>query len=197
MCTSLPACLPACKCTACRCFCPPAFPRCARCAHTLAPLLSTSFSLGRRAWAAGGRARGGGPGPPVPAPLPALQARGTHTLHREHHPCKPGVARTAVFGGRGPAPGRPQEPPCRNCSKLRARALAHLTARSAPSAPCRLLVHVVDGTSPDPMGDFRAIRQELELFNPELAVKPQVGGGQGGGGAGARQRGPGKSSVMQ
>ena len=58
-------------------------------------------------------------------------------------------------------------------------------------------MHVVDGTSPDPMGDFRAIRQELELFNPELAVKPQVGGGQGGGGAGARQRGPGKSSVMQ
>ncbi|PSC71478.1 GTP-binding chloroplastic [Micractinium conductrix] len=39
---------------------------------------------------------------------------------------------------------------------------------------CRLLVHVVDGTSPDPMGDFRAIRQELELFNPELAVKPQM-----------------------
>ncbi|EFN58274.1 hypothetical protein CHLNCDRAFT_8434, partial [Chlorella variabilis] len=39
---------------------------------------------------------------------------------------------------------------------------------------CRLLVHVVDGTSPDPMGDYRAIRQELELFNPQLAAKPQV-----------------------
>ncbi len=39
---------------------------------------------------------------------------------------------------------------------------------------CRLLVHVVDGTSPDPMGDYRAIRQELELFNPQLAEKPQV-----------------------
>jgi GTP-binding protein len=40
---------------------------------------------------------------------------------------------------------------------------------------CRVLVHVVDGTSPDPMGDYRAIRQELELFNPDLAAKPQVG----------------------
>lgn len=39
---------------------------------------------------------------------------------------------------------------------------------------CRVLVHVVDGTSPDPMGDYRAIRQELELFNPELADKPQL-----------------------
>lgn len=39
---------------------------------------------------------------------------------------------------------------------------------------CRVLVHVIDGTSPDPMGDYRAIRQELELFNPELALKPQV-----------------------
>lgn len=39
---------------------------------------------------------------------------------------------------------------------------------------CRLLVHVVDGTSPDPMGDYRAIRQELELFNPQLAAKPQI-----------------------
>lgn len=29
--------------------------------------------------------------------------------------------------------------------------------------------------SPDPMGDYRAIRQELELFNPLLATKPQVG----------------------
>lgn len=46
---------------------------------------------------------------------------------------------------------------------------------------CRLLVHVVDGTSPDPMGDYRAIRQELELFNPQLAAKPQVGWGGGGG----------------
>eukprot|EP00887_Chlorella_sp_A99_P002031 scaffold18.g2031.t1 len=39
---------------------------------------------------------------------------------------------------------------------------------------CRVLVHVVDGTSRDPMGDYRAIRQELELFNPLLASKPQA-----------------------
>eukprot|EP00798_Chlamydomonas_sp_ICE-L_P000270 gene270-4016_t len=39
---------------------------------------------------------------------------------------------------------------------------------------CRALVHVIDGTSPDPMGDFNAINLELELFNPELKDKPQV-----------------------
>lgn len=39
---------------------------------------------------------------------------------------------------------------------------------------CRVLVHVVDGTSPDPLGDYDAIQQELTLFSPELAVKPQI-----------------------
>lgn len=39
---------------------------------------------------------------------------------------------------------------------------------------CRVLVHVIDGTSPDPLGDYDAIQQELRLFNPELAQKPQV-----------------------
>lgn len=39
---------------------------------------------------------------------------------------------------------------------------------------CRALVHVVDGTSPDPLGDYDAIRTELELFSPELAAKPSV-----------------------
>jgi GTP-binding protein len=68
---------------------------------------------------------------------------------------------------------------------------------------CRVLVHVVSGSSPDPIGDFRAIQQvssnkdkvggradafhspsfapasssgaqELELFNPRLLQKPQV-----------------------
>ena len=39
---------------------------------------------------------------------------------------------------------------------------------------CKVLVHVVDGTSPDPLGDFDAIQTELRLFNPELAEKPQV-----------------------
>ena len=41
---------------------------------------------------------------------------------------------------------------------------------------CRALVHVVDGSSPDPVGDFRAIQLELELFNPALLEKPQVWG---------------------
>lgn len=40
---------------------------------------------------------------------------------------------------------------------------------------CRLLVHTLDGTSPDPLGDYNAINLELELFNPELRVS---GGGQ-------------------
>lgn len=39
---------------------------------------------------------------------------------------------------------------------------------------CRVLVHVVDGTSPDPVGDFNAINLELELFNPDLKDKPQL-----------------------
>ncbi|KAK9834951.1 hypothetical protein WJX84_007503 [Apatococcus fuscideae] len=38
---------------------------------------------------------------------------------------------------------------------------------------CRLLIHVVDGSSPDPVGDWKAIQTELELFNPELLDKPQ------------------------
>jgi GTP-binding protein len=38
----------------------------------------------------------------------------------------------------------------------------------------RLLIHVVRGDSPDPVGDFEAINQELVLFNPELADKPQI-----------------------
>jgi hypothetical protein len=43
-----------------------------------------------------------------------------------------------------------------------------------PSQRCRALVHVVDGTSPDPVGDFAAINLELELFNPALKDKPQI-----------------------
>ncbi|KXZ51499.1 hypothetical protein GPECTOR_12g462 [Gonium pectorale] len=39
---------------------------------------------------------------------------------------------------------------------------------------CRVLVHVIDGTSPDPVGDFNAINLELELFNPVLRDKPQL-----------------------
>merc|ERR1719353_389192 len=39
---------------------------------------------------------------------------------------------------------------------------------------CRLLVHVVDGSAADPVGDFEAVVTELRLFSPWLANKPSV-----------------------
>lgn len=39
---------------------------------------------------------------------------------------------------------------------------------------CRVLIHVLRGDSEDVLGDFVAINQELELFNPKLANKTQV-----------------------
>ena len=39
---------------------------------------------------------------------------------------------------------------------------------------CRVLVHVIDGSSRDPLYDFKAIQNELEMFSPELLAKPQV-----------------------
>jgi len=38
---------------------------------------------------------------------------------------------------------------------------------------CRVLIHLLDGASPDPVGDLEAVNQELTLFNPALASKPQ------------------------
>ena len=38
----------------------------------------------------------------------------------------------------------------------------------------RVLIHVLNGDSPDPLGDFEAINQELALFNPALVDKPQI-----------------------
>lgn len=38
----------------------------------------------------------------------------------------------------------------------------------------RVLIHLLNGSSPDPLGDYEAINQELALFNPELADKPQI-----------------------
>lgn len=38
----------------------------------------------------------------------------------------------------------------------------------------RLLIHLLNGDSPDPLGDFAAINQELALFNPMLVDKPQL-----------------------
>jgi len=38
----------------------------------------------------------------------------------------------------------------------------------------RILIHLLAGDSPDPLGDFEAINQEMTLFNPMLADKPQI-----------------------
>ena len=38
----------------------------------------------------------------------------------------------------------------------------------------RLLIHILDGLSPDPVGDYHAINQEMVLFKPHLADKPQI-----------------------
>ena len=38
----------------------------------------------------------------------------------------------------------------------------------------RILIHVLAGDSPDPLGDYTAINQELQLFNPQLLAKPQI-----------------------
>jgi GTP-binding protein len=38
----------------------------------------------------------------------------------------------------------------------------------------RVLIHLINGLSPDPLGDYDAINQELELFNPALRDKPQI-----------------------
>ena len=38
----------------------------------------------------------------------------------------------------------------------------------------RILIHLLNGASPDPLGDYAAINQELHLFNPGLADKPQL-----------------------
>lgn len=39
---------------------------------------------------------------------------------------------------------------------------------------CKILIHLVDGTSKDPVKDFLAINNELQLFSPILAQKPQI-----------------------
>ena len=39
---------------------------------------------------------------------------------------------------------------------------------------CRVLIHMVSGASPDPMGDYAALNQELSLFKPALADKVQL-----------------------
>mmetsp|Transcript_18562 Transcript_18562/g.18641 ORF Transcript_18562/g.18641 Transcript_18562/m.18641 type:complete len:418 (-) Transcript_18562:92-1345(-) len=39
---------------------------------------------------------------------------------------------------------------------------------------CRILLHIVNGDSVNPISDFLAINQELQLFSPVLAQKPQI-----------------------
>lgn len=39
---------------------------------------------------------------------------------------------------------------------------------------CKVLLHVVDGTSEDPIGDFKIINKELKDYDTFLAEKPQV-----------------------
>lgn len=38
----------------------------------------------------------------------------------------------------------------------------------------RVLLHVVDATVSDPIATYEAVREELELYNPALAAKPEV-----------------------
>ena len=38
----------------------------------------------------------------------------------------------------------------------------------------RLLIHLLNGDSPDPLGDYEAINQEMILFNPILAERSQI-----------------------
>ena len=38
----------------------------------------------------------------------------------------------------------------------------------------RLLLHLLNGASPDPLAEFEQINQELALFSPKLAGKPQI-----------------------
>jgi GTPase len=38
----------------------------------------------------------------------------------------------------------------------------------------RVLIHLLDGLSPDPLADFSQINSELALFDPRLAEKPQL-----------------------
>ena len=39
---------------------------------------------------------------------------------------------------------------------------------------CKMIIHIVNVESEDPVGDFESINRELQLFSQELANKPQV-----------------------
>jgi GTPase len=40
----------------------------------------------------------------------------------------------------------------------------------------RVLIHLLDGSSPDPIADFSTINRELEEYSPALSYKPQIVG---------------------
>ena len=50
--------------------------------------------------------------------------------------------------------------------------LGHQFLRHAERA--RVYVHLIDGLSDDPAGDFLMLNRELQEFSPMLAAKPQV-----------------------
>ncbi|GGL77557.1 GTPase ObgE [Wenxinia marina] len=39
---------------------------------------------------------------------------------------------------------------------------------------CAVLLHLIDGTSGDPVGDFRTVDTELEAYSPDLHAKPRI-----------------------
>eukprot|EP00466_Bigelowiella_natans_P014709 jgi/Bigna1/67460/fgenesh1_pg.3_\ len=39
---------------------------------------------------------------------------------------------------------------------------------------CRVIIHLLSGDRPDPLYDYQAIQQELELFSPGMLAKPQI-----------------------
>ncbi|MCF7846437.1 MAG: GTPase ObgE [Candidatus Peribacteraceae bacterium] len=54
----------------------------------------------------------------------------------------------------------------------RGKGLGHQFLRHAERV--RLFWHLLDGTSPTPLTDYKTIREELRKFNPELAEKPEI-----------------------
>ena len=38
----------------------------------------------------------------------------------------------------------------------------------------RSLLHVVDASVADPASDYRAVREELRMYNPEFCARPHV-----------------------
>jgi GTPase len=54
----------------------------------------------------------------------------------------------------------------------RGKGLGHQFLKHAERV--RIFFHLVDGSSPTPLTDYKTIREELRKFNPELAQKPEI-----------------------